>query len=190
MKAAVYYETGPPDVFRYEDVPDPVCPAGGVVIDVEAISIEGGDVLNRAGGEMPARPHIVGYEVTNSLSISTGKLALAGELIEAANEAGANSIDAIVFDLANPRTHRAEAIAAAATNARSDAGILARSSGVKLARVLSVSLDDAGRRPFTPTAARAGMAMAQAAVAPPIRPGDVTVRASVTIVYEIEETDQ
>ena len=23
MKAAVYYETGPPDVFRYEDVPDP-----------------------------------------------------------------------------------------------------------------------------------------------------------------------
>jgi len=25
MKAAVYYETGPPDVLRYEDVPDPVC---------------------------------------------------------------------------------------------------------------------------------------------------------------------
>ena len=24
VKAAVYYETGPPDVFRYEDVPDPV----------------------------------------------------------------------------------------------------------------------------------------------------------------------
>ena len=25
MKAAVYYETGDPDVFRYEEVPDPVC---------------------------------------------------------------------------------------------------------------------------------------------------------------------
>ena len=24
MKAAVYYETGAPDVLRYEDVPDPV----------------------------------------------------------------------------------------------------------------------------------------------------------------------
>ena len=23
MRAAVYYETGPPEVFRYEDVPDP-----------------------------------------------------------------------------------------------------------------------------------------------------------------------
>ena len=62
MKAAVYYETGAPDVFLYEDMPDPVCQPGGVVIDVKAISIEGGDVLNRAGGEMPSRPHIVGYQ--------------------------------------------------------------------------------------------------------------------------------
>ncbi len=62
MKAAVYYETGDPSVFRYEDVPDPTCPPFGVVIDVKAISIEGGDVLNRAGGEMPSRPHIVGYQ--------------------------------------------------------------------------------------------------------------------------------
>ncbi|MCH7578127.1 MAG: zinc-binding alcohol dehydrogenase family protein [Chloroflexi bacterium] len=62
MKAAVYYETGAPDVFRYEEVPDPVCQPGGIVIDVKAISIEGGDVLNRAEGEMPSRPHIVGYQ--------------------------------------------------------------------------------------------------------------------------------
>ena len=62
MKAAVYYETGAPDVFRYEEVPDAVCQPGGVVIDVKAISIEGGDVLNRAEGDMPSRPHIVGYQ--------------------------------------------------------------------------------------------------------------------------------
>jgi NADPH2:quinone reductase len=62
MKAAVYYETGPPDVFRYEDVPDPACPSSGVLIDVEAISIEGGDVGNRAGGDMASKPHIVGYQ--------------------------------------------------------------------------------------------------------------------------------
>src|SRR3989304_5296876 len=62
MKAAVYHETGAPDVFRYENVPDPQCRAGGVLIEVKAISIEGGDVLNRAGGEMPSRPHIVGYQ--------------------------------------------------------------------------------------------------------------------------------
>jgi len=68
MKAAVYYETGPPDVFRYEDVPDPVVFPGGVVIDVEAISIEGGDTLNRAGGEMASVPHIVGYQCAGTIS--------------------------------------------------------------------------------------------------------------------------
>src|SRR5437764_15143481 len=67
MKAAVYYETGPPDVLRYEDVPDPVCAPGLVVIEVEAISIEGGDTLNRAGGEMAASPHIVGYQCAGTI---------------------------------------------------------------------------------------------------------------------------
>jgi len=62
MKAAVYYETGPPDVFRYEEVPDPQCHPNGVLIDVKAVSIEGGDVLNRAGGPMTSKPHIVGYQ--------------------------------------------------------------------------------------------------------------------------------
>ena len=62
MKAAVYYDTGAPDVFRYEELPDPICQPAGVLLEVKAISIEGGDVLNRAGGEMPSRPHIVGYQ--------------------------------------------------------------------------------------------------------------------------------
>jgi NADPH:quinone reductase len=62
VKAAVYYETGGPDVFRYEDVPDPVVRPKGIIVDVQAISIEGGDVLHRAGGEMASRPHIVGYQ--------------------------------------------------------------------------------------------------------------------------------
>ena len=61
MKAAVIYENGGPEVLRYEDVPDPECPDGCVVIDVEAISIEGGDLLARAGSLPPSVPHIVGY---------------------------------------------------------------------------------------------------------------------------------
>jgi NADPH:quinone reductase len=61
LKAAVIYENGGPDVLRYEDVPDPQCPEGCVLIDVEAISIEGGDLLARAGSPPPAVPHIVGY---------------------------------------------------------------------------------------------------------------------------------
>src|SRR5918994_5934708 len=68
MKAAVYYETGPPSVFRYEDVPDPVVGPGDVLVDVEAISIEGGDTLNRAGGEMATSPHVVGYQCAGTIA--------------------------------------------------------------------------------------------------------------------------
>ena len=67
MKAAVYYETGSPEVFRYEDVPDPVPGPGEVLIRVEAVSIEGGDTLNRSGGVMPASPHIVGYQCAGTI---------------------------------------------------------------------------------------------------------------------------
>ncbi len=69
MKAAVYYVTGGPDVFRYEDVPDPVVGGDGsdVLIQVEAVSIEGGDTLNRLGGAMRTTPHIVGYQCAGTV---------------------------------------------------------------------------------------------------------------------------
>ncbi len=63
----MYYQTGPPDVLRYEDVPDPTPGPADVLIHVEAISIEGGDTLNRAGGEMPATPHVVGYQCAGTI---------------------------------------------------------------------------------------------------------------------------
>ena len=67
MKAAVYYENGPPSVLKYEDAPDPVCHPKGVVIRVEAISIEGGDTLNRFGGALVNHPHIVGYQAAGEI---------------------------------------------------------------------------------------------------------------------------
>jgi len=67
MKAAVYTENGPPEVLRYEDVPDPACDPSGIVIRVEAVSIEGGDTLNRAGGALASRPHVVGYQAAGEI---------------------------------------------------------------------------------------------------------------------------
>jgi NADPH2:quinone reductase len=64
MKAAVYYETGGPEVLRYEDVPEPQLRKGGVLIDVAAIAIQGGDTLNRTAGLMASKPHIVGYQAS------------------------------------------------------------------------------------------------------------------------------
>jgi NADPH2:quinone reductase len=47
---------------KYEERPDPVCHPAGVLIDVKAIGIQGGDTLNRRGGMMVSTPHIVGYQ--------------------------------------------------------------------------------------------------------------------------------
>jgi len=57
----VIHENGGPEVLRYEELPDPDCPDGCVVIDTEAISIEGGDLLARASSPPPSVPHVVGY---------------------------------------------------------------------------------------------------------------------------------
>ena len=67
MKAAVYYETGGPDVFRYEDVRRPACGQGRLLIDVAAIGIQGGDLLHRQGGVMATQPHIVGYQAAGTV---------------------------------------------------------------------------------------------------------------------------
>lgn len=68
MMAAVYYETGGPEVFRYEEVPDPALRPNGVIIDVGAIGVQGGDLLHRQGGDMAATPHIVGYQAAGTVA--------------------------------------------------------------------------------------------------------------------------
>jgi NADPH2:quinone reductase len=93
MKAAVIYENGGPDVLRYEDVPDPECPDGHVVVDVEAISIEGGDLLHRAGAELPSVPHVVGYLAAGTISaVGAGVEDRAvGERVVTLNAAGSHA---------------------------------------------------------------------------------------------------
>jgi NADPH:quinone reductase len=68
MKAAVIYENGSPEVLRYEEVPEPECPEGCVVVDAEAISIEGGDLLARAASPPPTVPWMVGYLSAGTVS--------------------------------------------------------------------------------------------------------------------------
>ncbi|MGH6992796.1 MAG: quinone oxidoreductase family protein, partial [Caulobacteraceae bacterium] len=67
MKAAVYYRNGGPEVLQYEEVPDPECHPKGIVIKTAAVSIEGGDVLNRLRGPLASRPHVVGYQAAGEI---------------------------------------------------------------------------------------------------------------------------
>jgi NADPH2:quinone reductase len=93
MKAAVIHENGDPAVLRYEDVPDPECAPGCVVVDAEAISIEGGDLLARAVVPPPAVPHIVGYLSAGTVSeVAPGvEGRVVGERVVALNAAGSHA---------------------------------------------------------------------------------------------------
>jgi NADPH2:quinone reductase len=67
MKAAVYYQNGGPEVFKYEDVKDPVCKATEVLIRIRSISIEGGDLINRELRPLFHVPNIVGYQCSGEV---------------------------------------------------------------------------------------------------------------------------
>ncbi len=66
MRAAIYERPGSPEVLRIEDAPDPVCTVDDVLIRIEAISLEGGDVINRAQAEPPPGG-IVGYAAAGTI---------------------------------------------------------------------------------------------------------------------------
>ncbi len=98
MRAAVIYENGGPEVLRYEEVPDPACPDGCVVVDAEAISIEGGDLLARANGELTGAPHVVGYLSAGTISdVAAGVEGRAvGDRVVALSAAGSHAARRIV----------------------------------------------------------------------------------------------
>jgi NADPH2:quinone reductase len=64
MKAAIFDQVGEPDVLRYADVPDPALRRGGLILEVRAIGIQGGDLINRREGKGLDQPHVVGYQAS------------------------------------------------------------------------------------------------------------------------------
>lgn len=67
MKAVFYHENGGPDVMQFGDLPAPELGAGSVLIRVEAISIEGGDLLNRLVTPPAHTPFIPGYQAAGTI---------------------------------------------------------------------------------------------------------------------------
>ncbi len=125
-------------------------------------------------------PPIVGYQVTNIVTVRTPKLDLVPRIIDAAVGAGANRVDNISFTVSNDAAPRQQALRNAVADARANAEAMASQLGVKLGRVLSVQQGGAVVPPGPVFYSRA----AEAAPTP-IFPGEVTVNATVTVTYEI-----
>lgn len=71
MKAVQFHETGPVDVLKYEEVPDPQPAAGEVVVRVKAAALNRLDVFLRSGAApMPGFkvPHIGGFDIAGEVS--------------------------------------------------------------------------------------------------------------------------
>lgn len=141
---------------------------------------------NRSNLSGSNQREIIAYRVNNQLRLTTTRLEDIGEIIALVASAGVNQVQSVQFDLANPRQYREQAIQAAADNAKADAMMLAKASGVRLIKVRSLNLNNASASIVqVPQAVFEARALS-AESAPPIQAGDIAVRASVNIVYEID----
>ncbi|MDI3954784.1 zinc-binding alcohol dehydrogenase family protein [Pseudomonas aeruginosa] len=68
MKAAVYDAQGAPSVLKYVDIPTPAIGPDDVLVRVEAISIEGGDLINRRSTPPPRPAWVVGYAASGTVA--------------------------------------------------------------------------------------------------------------------------
>jgi NADPH2:quinone reductase len=69
MKAIRFHATGEPDVLRYEDVPEPTCDAGQVLVRVRAIGVNFADTRFRRGEYFvrPNFPEVPGMEAAGEV---------------------------------------------------------------------------------------------------------------------------
>jgi len=133
---------------------------------------------NRDGNE----PRIVGYVASNIVRLETAEMTRLGEVTDVAIKAGANQVQRISFGLSDPAAARRDALRDAILLAQSDAETMAAALKVKLGPVVSLSNQDSGPvRPYMQDAMVARAALAQT----PIEPGQVSVRARVTLRVQI-----
>jgi len=116
---------------------------------------------------------ITGYTATNTLQVTTSNLNLAGSLIDAANQAGANNISGPTYSLQNSDPYTQQALTASAKQALAHAASIAAGLGGKTGTVISAE-QSSGVTPVVLTGV-------MAASGTPILNGTVSVSASVTV---------
>lgn len=132
------------------------------------------------------QPRIVGYEVTNSLTVRVRDLARLGEIIDRSVTLGVNQGGGVTFDNDDPREAMSEARKRAVADAVARARTLAEAAEVQLGRVLEIS-ESAPAEPPMPMPKAMRMEAAQDA-AVPIEAGENTYRVRVRVTFEIGQT--
>lgn len=131
-------------------------------------------------------PKLVGYDVSNSVTVKLRKIGDLGALLDKLVQSGSNQITGISFDISKPEQAMDEARKLAAADAQRKAKVYAEAMGVVLGNVVQVSEANLPQPPMPMV--RATMMKADAAAAPvPVAAGEQTLAADVTVIWEINQ---
>ena len=132
----------------------------------------------------PAPPEIIGYQVSNTVTVEVRNQEKVAMVIEESLAAGANHFQGLHWALRDEQTAKLSALKQAAAKAREKAAALSEALKVKLVRLMSANEGGHVIRPM-PQASRSMMAMDTGGGEPPIFSGEMKVEATVTLIYEI-----
>ncbi len=122
-----------------------------------------------------------GYRVSNRVVVETRQIENVGDFIDAAASSGSGSMGSLQFRSSQEAEYQRQAAAQAVGRARETAETLAKAAGVSLKSIRQIRYMPQGR-PMARFMAEAAVARAQT----PIEPGELTIEAEVTMVFEIE----
>ena len=128
---------------------------------------------------------IVGYTVSNQVSVRQRRLGDYGKVIDTLVSAGANQVNGPSFQMDDADPALDEARIAAMKKARERAELYARAAGLRVGHVVSIS-ESGGYYAPPPMFARAASAeMAPPPPPAPVQAGELQMTANVTVLYEL-----
>lgn len=130
-------------------------------------------------------PKVVGYDVSNNVTITLRKLDGMGSLLDQLVTSGSNQISGIQFLIDKPDELADAARKLAVADASRKAGVYAGAANVKLGPILSIS-EGGGYMPPVPYVAKQMRSEAADAGQVPLAQGEQTVAIDVNIVWEIQ----
>ena len=122
-----------------------------------------------------------GYEATRELSFRLVELEALGDALQLLSQEGATNVSTPVYGSSETAEARARALAQAFASAKADANALAEAAGLILGTPDSISTS--GRNPPIFRQASRGAAAMSAEMAPRYEPGQLSVPASVSVVF-------
>lgn len=120
-----------------------------------------------------------GYQASEQFTITTQDLGHLGAVVTAATNAGANQLNSLQLQTADPNAGQQQAVQAALKSARKQAGAEAAELGVTLGSVTGVSVSSSQ----APVPIMFSAAKAAAAQSAPIATGNQQVQVSVQVTY-------